>query len=146
MKQLLLRLSKIAMLRFAVIGACGFVVDTGVLAADTNWLGMDKYSGRVLSIFVAMSFTWMGNRLLTFRHHAARGSLAAIGLEWSRFVMANLVGALCNYGVYAGLLYLAPAPLDNKYVALVCGTLVGMVFNFILSKKLVFRSIGPAKL
>jgi putative flippase GtrA len=35
----------------------------------------------------------------------------------------------------------APPPINNLYVALVLGVLAGLVFNFTLSKKMVFR--GP---
>jgi putative flippase GtrA len=131
-------LARFSFLRFAVIGAMGFVVDSTILAVDTNWLGLDPFKGRLLSIFCAMICTWLGNRYFTFADRRARGSLGAIFREWSKFVAANIVGALVNYGVYAALLHFSSAPFNNKYVALVCGVLAGLVFNFTLSKKLVF--------
>jgi putative flippase GtrA len=126
-------------IRFGMVGAGGYVVDTAVLALDTHFLGLDPYSGRALSIFIAMTFTWLGNRTLTFREHAARGSARAIAREWLKFLGANIVGAVVNYSTYALLVAYGPAPLSNKYVALICGVLAGLVFNFTLSKKLVFR-------
>jgi putative flippase GtrA len=134
-------LARLSILRFAIIGGVGFVVDTTVLAADTGWLGLDPFKGRVLSMFCAMTCTWLGNRYFTFSDLRARGSLGAIFHEWSKFVAANIVGALVNYGVYAALLHFASPPFNNKYVALVVGVLVGLIFNFTLSKKLVFK--GP---
>ncbi len=136
-------LARLSILRFAIIGGVGFVVDSTVLALDTNWLGLDPFKGRVLSIFCAMICTWLGNRYFTFSDRRARGSVSAVFHEWSKFVAANIVGALVNYGVYATLLRFASPPFNNKYIALVAGVLVGLVFNFILSKKLVFTGRTP---
>jgi putative flippase GtrA len=126
--------------RFALVGAAGYVVDTAVLAAGTNGLGLDPYSGRVLSIFVAMTCTWAGNRYLTFARRRAHGP-DGMAREWMRFVGANAVGALVNYGLYAALVHSASPPLNDKYAALFLGVLAGMLFNFTLSHFLVFR--GP---
>lgn len=136
-------LARISILRFAVIGGLGFVVDSTVLAVDTSWLGLDPFKGRLLSMFCAMTCTWLGNRYFTFHDRRARGSLSAIFHEWSKFFAANIVGALVNYGVYAALLHFASAPFNNKYVALVVGVLAGLIFNFTLSKKLVFTGHRP---
>ncbi|MEP6829105.1 MAG: GtrA family protein [Rhizomicrobium sp.] len=136
-------LARFSILRFAIIGGVGFVVDSTVLALDTNWLGLDPFKGRVLSIFCAMICTWLGNRYFTFADRRARGSVSAVFHEWSKFVAANIVGALVNYGVYATLLRFASPPFNNKYIALVAGVLAGLVFNFILSKKLVFTGRTP---
>jgi putative flippase GtrA len=131
-----------AFVRFTLVGAGGYVVDTAVLAAGTNWLGLGPYSGRVLSIFVAMTFTWAGNRYLTFAQRRARG-MGGMAHEWMRFVSANAVGALINYGLYAALVHSGPPPLNDKYAAQFLGVLAGMIFNFALSHFLVFRGPGP---
>jgi putative flippase GtrA len=55
-------------------------------------------------------------------------------------VATNSLGAAANFAVYALLIAEAPYPLNIPYVALAVGILVGLVFNFTLSKKLVFRS------
>jgi len=39
----------------------------------------------------------------------------------------------------------APPPFNNLTIALVCGVLLGLVFNFTLSKKVVFRSVGASR-
>lgn len=127
-------------IRFGIVGAGGYVVDNAVLALDTHFLGLNPYSGRALSIFIAMTFTWLGNRYLTFPEHAARNSVRAVGREWLKFVGANIVGAIVNYGTYALLVAYAPTPLSDKYIALICGVGAGLVFNFTLSKKLVFKT------
>jgi putative flippase GtrA len=125
-------------LRFAVVGAGGCVVDSAVLLLAHHGAGLDPYLSRAISIFAAMNFTWFGNRELTFRAHAATGPQEVLA-EWSRFILTNAVGALMNYGVYAAIVRFAPPPTNNIYTALVVGVAAGLVFNFTLSRKFVFR-------
>jgi putative flippase GtrA len=125
-------------LRFAAVGAAGFVVDESVLFVMQRFVGLDPLTGRVISILAAMTFTWWGNRNLTFHDHKAFGA-AAMAREWMRFVAANLLGALINYASYAALVRFAPAPADNPYLATAVGVAIGLLFNFTLSKRLVFR-------
>jgi putative flippase GtrA len=140
MNKALTALSRLSFLRFAVIGGLGYFVDAGVLALGTGILKLDFEAGRAFSIFVAMAFTWLGNRYFTFRERRARGFSAAMR-EWLKFIGANSVGAVVNYGVSVLMVHYGPPPLDNKYIAQACGVLAGLVFNFTLSSKMVFK--GP---
>jgi putative flippase GtrA len=136
------RLLRSQFLRFALVGTGGFVVDESVLALLHGVLGLDPFAARVVSILAAMTFTWWGNRTLTFRPHAARDAKAKLA-EWLRFVAANSVGAVVNYGTYATMLRFAPSPFGNAYVAAAVGVAIGLLFNFTLSKRFVFRGGSP---
>jgi putative flippase GtrA len=127
-----------AFVRFAVIGACGYVVGATVLAVTTGPLKLDFAAGNALSIFIAMAFTWQGNRYFTFRAQRARGLKGALQ-EWLKFMGANAVGALVNYLAALALVHYGAAPFSNKFVAQAIGVLVGLIFNFTLSKTLVFK-------
>jgi putative flippase GtrA len=133
-------LARLSILRFAVIGALGMPVDAGVLWLMTHRAGLDPYSGRVVSWLSAATFTWIGNRYFTFGARRAKGLIPALG-EWLRFLAANAVGGLVNVGLYSTLVRFAPPPANNLYIALVLGVLAGLIFNFTLSKTLVFK--GP---
>lgn len=133
-------LSRLSILRFAIIGALGLPVDAGVLWLMTHKAGLDPYSGRIVSWLCAATFTWIGNRYFTFRGARARG-VAGTVKEWLRFLVANAVGGLVNVGLYSTLVRFAPPPANNLYIALILGVLAGLIFNFTLSKKLVFK--GP---
>ena len=105
-------LSRLSILRFAVIGALGMPVDAGVLWLMTHKAGLDPYSGRIISWLCAATFTWTGNRYFTFGAKRARG-LTAIFREWLRFLAANAVGGLVNVGLYSTLVRFAPPPVDT---------------------------------
>ncbi|MFO1248091.1 MAG: GtrA family protein [Alphaproteobacteria bacterium] len=141
---LLARLKKLSFLRFAVIGALGMPVDAGVLWLMLNAGHAPYFVARPVSWFFAATFTWLGNRYFTFRHARARGIFGAAG-EWGKFLAANAIGGAFNVGTSIALKNWGPAPLNNPYIALMCGVLVGLVFNFTLSRKVVFRSVGASQ-
>jgi putative flippase GtrA len=137
MNAILARLSQISILRFAVIGALGMPVDWCVLQLCVHF-GTGPYVGRVIAWLCAATFTWLGNRYFTFadsRAHSFTGTAA----EWGRFLAANAVGGLVNVGLYSVMLRYAPPPFNDINIAFVSGVLLGLVFNFVLSKKMVFR-------
>jgi putative flippase GtrA len=139
LEQRLRALLRSRFLRFGAVGTAGFVVDETVLTLLHYVFGLDPYVARAVSIFCAMTFTWWGNRNLTFAEHAAKGSTTNLAREWFTFVLANAVGALVNYATYSLFVRFAPAPLSNPLLATAIGVGVGLIFNFTLSKRFVFR-------
>jgi putative flippase GtrA len=124
-----------AFLRFALVGAAGFVVNEAALWIALNVLHLGKDAAWFFAFVPAVTFTWWGNRSFTFREHASTGARAMLN-EWVRFVTTNSFGALVNLIVYELLIHLTTV---SPLLALACGVLAGMVFNFTLSKRLVFR-------
>jgi putative flippase GtrA len=133
------RLSASRFLRFAAVGAAGFFVNEAALALAKELLGVGDHAGWFIAFVPAVTFTWWGNRKLTFADKASDGHFGMLA-EWARFVATNSLGAAANFAVYAALIGYAPFPLDIPYIALAVGILVGLVFNYTLSKRLVFRS------
>jgi len=127
-----------AFLRFALVGGAGFVVSSGFLYLALHVLHLGEDVAWFFAFIPSATFTWWGNRTLTFNQHASRGLLDTLH-EWIRFVVTNGFGAIVNYAIYESLIHWAPWPLNNPYLALACGVLGGMTFNFTLSKRLVFR-------
>lgn len=140
---LIARLEKSQFLHFAIVGGTGFFVNEAVLFVIIKLLHVNAYVAGVLAFLLTVTYTWFGNRLLTFRDEAATGTRAIV-IEWAKFVGANLLGFVANYSVYSALVMFARAPLNSPYLALACGTLVGLLFNFTLSKRLVFRHSSPS--
>jgi len=136
--ELLRRISASRFLRFSAVGGAGFFVNEAALALAHGLLGAGPRLGWFIAFFPAVTFTWWGNRKLTFAEHASEGHVGML-TEWLRFVATNSVGAAANFAVYVLLIGYAPWPLNIPYIALAAGILAGLVFNFTLSKKLVFR-------
>ena len=124
-------------LRFATVGGIGFFVNEGTLALARELLRAGPRVAWFIAFVPAVTFTWWGNRNFTFSDNAAGGPIGMLA-EWVRFVTANGLGAAANFAVYSALIGHAPDPLRIPYVALPIGILTGLVFNFTLSRKLVF--------
>lgn len=125
-------------IRFATIGGTGYLVAILLLAFNTGILKLAFATANALTIFLTMVFTWLGNRYFTFHAHRAR-TLAGTLREWLAFMGANGLGALVNYGCALLLVQHAGPPFSNKFAAQAVGVLAGLVFNFTLSRTLVFR-------
>lgn len=125
-------------IRFGVVGTGGFVVDTAVLYAMLA-LGLDRYSGRAVSYLCAATFTWFGNRTITFTEARATGA-KAMAAEWLRFLVTNLGGGAVNYSAYAVLVTFSGTVRAYPVLGVAAGALSGMTVNYLASRWLVFTS------
>jgi len=119
-------------LRFALVGAAGFFVDLAALYASLA-LGAGLYTGRVISYLCAATFTWGVNRRFTFASEVP----PSFG-EWLRFLLANAIGGLVNYGTYAALVSWGTGLLGHPALAVACGSIAGLVVNYLASSRFVF--------
>ena len=119
---------------FALIGVAAFLVDSAVLYATLPLFANKFAAARVVSWLCAVSFTWALNYQWTFRYRAR-----SLPLNWLKYVLANLLGGLVNYGVSLASVVLSPLARAHPIVAVALGSLAGLFFNFVTSKALVFR-------
>jgi putative flippase GtrA len=82
------------------------------------------------------SRTWWLNRHFTFRE----ASHAAAATQWARFLAVNAIGFCANYLTFATLVATLPLAATYAVLAVPAGSLVGLCFNFLLSKKFAFVS------
>jgi len=122
-------------LKFGIVGSGGFVVDSAALLLASSVLGLDPYSGRILSFLTAATFTWYANRKFTF---ADRNSASPV-IEWARFLAANATGMVANFLAYGLVISLFGTEPGILIAAVAAGSLAGMVLNFTLSARFVFR-------
>ena len=124
-----------AFARFALVGGAGFFVNAGAFWIALHLLHLSKDVAWFFAFVPAVTFTWWGNRTFTFHEHASTGLRETLH-EWARFVATNGFGAIVNYAVYEALIHWTGM---NAFIALAAGVLAGLVFNFTLSKRVVFR-------
>ncbi len=120
--------------RFTAVGGLGFFVDAGSLRLALI-LGLGPWVGRLLSYLAAATFTYVLNRAWTFRDRAGAGGTR----QWARFLLFNLGGFLANYGVYAVLLVNSETVSRWPEIGVGIGALAGLVVNFSLSRRFVFK-------
>jgi putative flippase GtrA len=120
-------------LRFAIVGAIGFVIDTATVYAVRGLLGL--YGAGLAGYVTAATGNWLFNREWTFR---GQGSGPA-HRQWAMFMVANLAGFVLNRGSYALLVTFASMAARQPVIAIAVGAVAGMFVNFSLSRRLVFR-------
>ncbi|MGF1687920.1 GtrA family protein [Photobacterium japonica] len=134
------------LIRFSVVGGCGFVVDVCALWVFSQWWPFAV--ARVGAFWLAASSNWWLNRHVTF-HSAVK---APPRQQWMQFVVASCVGFVPNVGCYWVLMqWVTPLVMTMAtesslwmmcwpYVGMVPGILLGMVINFTLADRWVFRT------
>src|SRR4051794_15511124 len=89
-------------LRFALVGSIGFLVDAGILILIVK-SGVNVHPARMASFAVAVCVTYALNRRFTFKSAAAGlGALKAYGA-------VQIAGNLINMGVFTLLLLAWPS-------------------------------------
>lgn len=124
------------LVKFAIVGGIGFIVDAFVFALLFYMAGLPLYSARIVAFICAATSTWLGNRLLTFSDRSPEPKLT----QWLRFMLSASVSAVPNLLVFMLITHLFGSQGITAMLALVCGVLVGMVSNYTLSSKWVFKS------
>lgn len=120
------------LLRFAIAGGIGFIVDAALLALLLHITPLGPFIARLIAIAVAMVVTWMFNRTFTFGK-----SQHSLAVEGFRYGSVGITSAIVNYGLYAALLLTIPAL--QPLAALVLATAASMFFSFFGYSRFVFR-------
>lgn len=119
--------------QFAVVGAAGTAVNLALLTALLA-LRVPLHQAVAGAILGSMTFNFVLNRQFSF-------SFARTGSFWRqylRFVVASSFGALINYALTLTLVRRFPG--IPPQLAALFGVAVGLGFNFVASRYLVFRA------
>ena len=124
---------------FALVGAFGYCVDTGVTVALVHF-GVDRLIARVPAFAIATVLNFLLNRRLAFA-----GSRMPLMQAFVRYCLVCGVGFVVNYSAYASALGLAallglPTPLATLPVFTAFGTGVAMFATFFGFKWFAFRA------
>ena len=115
---------------FGISGVIGLLVDIAVLYAIKGVLG--PYLARLVSFFAAVVATWLVNRSVTFRQRPSGMSLIS---EFASYFVLMIGGGLVNYAVFAFLLFQFAVVQEQPVWGVAAGSLAGMGFNFLSSRK-----------
>lgn len=117
------------LLRFAVVGSVGFLVDAGAFTLLLH-AGAGPYLSRLLSFLVAVGVTFALNRHYTFRGVARARMAIYLAVQGAGMALNMLVfTAVIAHPVWIPLQY---------YAGLVAGSLAALTLNFHLSRHYVF--------
>jgi putative flippase GtrA len=118
-------------LRFVAVGTIGFVCDAGGLWLATGKVGLDPYSGRLISFSIALLVTWALNSTFTFKSATKPGKR-----QFGAYVAVQLSSFALNYAMYSGIVWLGIA---LPIIALVIASLIAMFYSFTAMNIWVFK-------
>ncbi len=125
------------MVRFAVVGVGGFVVDCAVFALLHYIVGLPLMTARISSFIAAATTTWFGNRVLTFGFKG-QGRWSDKLIQWQKFMFSASISAVPNLLCFKLMVELLPEFTGAVFIAMAVGILVGMVSNYLFSQYWVF--------
>jgi len=142
-----LRAMSAQLLRFAVVGGFGFVVDIAlfnllratVFAPDVVVWG--PLAAKVVSTAAAIVVNWLGNRWWTFRTQRRRAWVR----EGVEFVLVSIAGSLIGLACLGVSHYVLgfTSMLADNISGNVIGLILGSVFRFVFYRSWVFREGRP---
>ncbi|AYY11874.1 GtrA family protein [Actinobacteria bacterium YIM 96077] len=133
-------------LKFAMVGSVGYVVDIGIFnlllfGGGTGPLHDEPLLAKTFSVIAATIVTYIGHRLLTFRHRAP----VKVARGYPLFFVFNGVGlgiALACLGFSRYVLDLS-GPLADNISANIVGLVLGTLFRYWAYRTWVFPAHRP---
>lgn len=123
--------------QFGLVGGSGFIVDSLIYFALQAFFGLGHNMARAISFWPAATWNWFWNRTITFTDRKKSNHIK----QWLSFLGTSLSGFAMNFGTYTMLTSYVPYFIENKFLALMIGVLVGMGFNFMMARIFVFREL-----
>ena len=126
------------LIRFGIVGSIAFLIDASILAALVHWLNWSPFSSRVVSMGIAILFTWRVHRHWTFADGRIRPALHQSVLHGT----FQLITVSMNYAVFSALVLTGGVWCAYPALAVVAGSLSAMVVSYLLSKRITFADPG----
>ena len=120
---------------FCVSGTLGFLIDSVTYYLLSTLFAF--YIARFISFFVAVIFTWLFNRTISFNDKKFQGSMAK---EFMYYFSSMAIGGVANYLSFIGLMEYVEIVKDYPVIGIAVGSVVGLAINFTLSKLVVYRT------
>jgi len=122
-------------IKFGITGGMGTITNLVLFFLFVDKIGLPEIPISIGNFVVAGTQNYFINHKWSFSD--STGTSKATVKKWALFLISSLAGLLANIAVMETMIMNLNLPY--KFIAQACGILVGMVFNFILSKKIVFR-------
>ncbi len=127
--------------KFGIVGGLSFFIDLGVFNLCLLALGMGPLTSKTISVTVAATAAFAGNRYWTWRHRRASG----LAREYFLYVVFNAVGLLIALLCLGGSHYILgsvwpvfTSPLADNVSANGVGLVLGTLFRFYSYRRWVF--------
>ena len=136
-------MKKLKFLKFALVGAVGFGVDIGSTYIVVNFAAISPLWARLPAWLLAVTTTYVLNIIFTFsKSTKALTSFGVFIRGYMPYIVSQFGGGVVNICTYSALLMFMNAPI---YLAVVAGTFLGLIFNFVGASLVLEGSMAPCK-
>ncbi|MGV1005261.1 MAG: GtrA family protein [Candidatus Nanopelagicales bacterium] len=131
--------------KFGTVGAIAFVIDVGLfnllMFGGHGWLSDKPLTAKGISVIVATTFAFFGNRQWTYADRARTG----LGRETVLFFVTNGVALAISWVVLYISHYVLglTSPLADNVSANIIGVGLGTLFRFVVYRSIVFPDADP---
>jgi putative flippase GtrA len=126
------------LVRFACVGTGGFILDTSIVYATRDLLGI--YAAGIVGYIGGSVLTWMLNRSWTFRD---RVTTKPSFQQWLTYLSASSAGFVLNRGAFFAAVTCSSFVSEHPVFGVAIGSVAGMLLNFTLNRAVVFRAHSP---
>jgi putative flippase GtrA len=134
---------RVELLRFGTVGGVAYVVNLAVFnlllhgPAPFDVISHKPVTVNVIAVAVSTLVAWLGNRYWTFADHRTTRR----GRELVEFGLVNVGGLVISSACLAFSRYVLglDSPLADNVAANGVGLVLGMVFRYVMYRKVVFR-------
>jgi len=114
----------VQLVRFAIVGASGYVINLAVFWVATEQLGLHHVLAAVIAFVVAVTNNFLWNRHWTFR--AADGHA---GFQAARFLTVSVISLGVNIAILQALIALGLPEIGSQAIAVAVATPVNFIGN-----------------
>ena len=119
--------------KFGMVGVSALAIES-LIIFTLNYAGIPAKTSRLISLPIAILYTWYLNRNFTF-NNKDRNKIKQLSIYY--FYM--LCGFVINYSVYLFILRVLGEETIFVLIAISFGSLSSMTFNFLTSNFLIFK-------
>jgi putative flippase GtrA len=120
-------------IKFCLVGFSALILESFLIFLLYQ-IGISYEYSRLISLPLAILFTWYFNRNFTFRNRAPNKII-----QFGTYTSLILIGLVVNYSVYIFSINLLKS-IDYSFIIAIClGSSSSLVFNFVFSKFKVFK-------
>ena len=125
--------------RFLIIGGLAFFIDTGLLWFINYRFDITAWMSKLISFFIALSFTYFGNRFYTFADARKYLKLKNMFANYGSYCLSQSAGAGLNVVLFSFLTNFG-FPL---FMSALISALGGVFVNYIMAKMVIVKSNIP---
>lgn len=123
-------------IKFCLTGGIGTITNVVLFFLLVDYLDFNDIFSNITCFLIAVTQNYVINEKWTFNDNVISENRISIK-RWGNFVIASFVGYLFNITTYVFLNIIHS--FQYKTFPLIIGILVGLIFNYLLSAKIIFR-------